>query len=277
MAVIEALLADPDIDAIYNPLPNHLHVPWTIKALEAGKHVLCEKPIALTAEEAETLVAARDRSGKHVLEAFMVRQHPQWQRARALVQQGHIGEPSVVQVMFSYFNPDPANIRNQADIGGGALYDIGCYAIVVARYLFGAEPLRAVSLVDRDPGMKIDRISSGLVDFPDGRQLVFTCGTQLMRHQKVHMFGTEGRIEIDSPSMRPRASPAASSWKLRTAEMDHGSSRLNRAIVHFQGDEAARVFLGEITPPFPIEDGVRNMRVLDALYRSGETGAWEKV
>jgi predicted dehydrogenase len=274
----EELLADPTIDAIYNPLPNHLHVPWTIKALDAGKHVLCEKPIALTAQEAETLIAARDRSGKQVLEAFMVRQHPQWQRARALVQQGRIGKPRAVQVMFSYFNPDPDNIRNQVDIGGGALYDIGCYAIVAARFLFGAEPVRAVSLIDRDPVMKIDRISSGLVDFPGGRQLAFTCGMQLMRYQRVHLFGTEGRIEIEIPFN----APPCKSGRLfvETANAGNGPEHIETEPCDqymLQGDEAARVFLGEIPAPFPIEDGVKNMRVLDALYRSGETGAWEKV
>ena len=165
----------------------------------------------------------------------MVRQHPQWQRARALVQQGHIGEPSVVQVMFSCFHPDPAKFPNQADIGGGALNDIGCYAIVAARYLFGAEPLRAVSLVDRDPGMKIDRISSGLVDFLDGRQLVFTCGMQLMRYQRCICSAPRGGLKNEIPFNAPPGKPAASSLKRRTAEMDHGSLRLNRASVHSAG------------------------------------------
>ena len=156
----EALLADPTIEAIYNPLPNELHVPWTLRALEAGKHVLCEKPIALTAKEARTLTAAAKASGKHIAEAFMVRFHPQWQRAKEIAQSGEIGEPRAIQTFFSYYLTDPANIRNKPP-GGGALYDIGCYAVLTARYIFGAEPLRVVGAIDRDPAMGTDRLSSG--------------------------------------------------------------------------------------------------------------------
>ena len=273
----EELLADPSIDAIYNPLPNHLHVPWTIKALEAGKHVLCEKPIGLTAREAEALIEARDRSGKQVLEAFMIRHHPQWLLTRSLVQEGRIGEPKAVVVTFSYHNPDPTNVRNQVDIGGGALYDIGCYAVVAARFLFGTEPHRAVSLIDRDPVMKVDRISSGLVDFSGGRQLVFTCAMQLMQYQKVHIVGTTGRIEIEIPFNAPAGEPGrifVDSGQSGGPEVMETESCDQYTI---QGDEAARVFLGEIPAPYPIEDAVQNMRVLDALYRSGETAAWERV
>ena len=276
----EALLADPGIDAIYNPLPNHLHVPWTIKALEAGKHVLCEKPIGLTAQEAEALIEARDRSGKHVLEAFMVRQHPQWAKACALAQGGRIGEARAIQTSFAYFNPDPANIRNQPDIGGGALYDIGCYAILAARFLFGTEPQRAVALVDRDPVMKVDRLTSGLVDFPDGRQLVFLCATQLSRYQKLHIFGTNGRIDIEVPFNPPPGRLA----RLRVDDGAGGDGFEIETIdtepcdqYTLQGDEAARVFLGEIPAPYPIEDAIRNMRVLDALFRSRESNRWEIV
>ena len=164
----EALLADPDIEAIYNPLPNHLHVPWTIRALEAGKHVLCEKPIALDTEEARTLLAARDRSGLIVAEAFMVRYTPWWQRVRALTREGRLGRIAAIQTAFSYFLDDPANIRNDPTIGGGGLMDIGCYAIATARYIFGAEPLRVASLIERDPSMGTDRLTSAVLQFPDG-------------------------------------------------------------------------------------------------------------
>src|SRR5450755_38233 len=164
----EALLDDPEIEAIYNPLPNHLHVEWTVKALDAGKHVLCEKPIGLSAAEAQAIVAARDRSGMRVVEAFMVRFHPQWHRVRALVQGGRIGSVRAIQSAFVFSVLDPKNVRNRADIGGGALYDVGCYPIVTARYLFGTEPQRAIALVDRDPDLAVDRVTSGLLSFPGG-------------------------------------------------------------------------------------------------------------
>jgi predicted dehydrogenase len=192
----EEILADAAIDAVYIPLPNHLHVPWALKALEAGKHVLCEKPIGLSAEEARALIDARDRSGRQVLEAFMVRQHPQWLRVQNLVRGGRIGDVRLVQTTMSFFNNDPNNVRNRADIGGGALYDIGCYAVLLARFVFGVEPTRDISLIDRDPNLRTDRLTSGIVDFGHGRQLCFSCSTQLIRHQHVQIFGTAGRIEV---------------------------------------------------------------------------------
>src|SRR5579885_1549500 len=198
----EALLEDPEIEAVYNPLPNHLHVPLTIAAAKAGKHVLCEKPIAITAAEAEKLRALpRDRL---VAEAFMVRHHPQWQEVRKRAAAGAIGEVQAIQVFFSYFNVDPENVRNQADIGGGALLDIGCYPVVVARYIFGAEPRRAVALIERDPRFGTDRLTSGIVDFGSGRRLDFTVSTQSVPHQRVDVIGTRGRIEVPIPFNAPQ-------------------------------------------------------------------------
>src|SRR4051794_10564527 len=148
----EALLADPDVDAVYNPLPNHLHVPWTIRALEAGKHVLCEKPIGLSSSQAGELVAAAARHPHlKVLEAFMYRHHPQWRRAKAIVAAGGVGELRTINSFFSYFNDDPTNIRNMADIGGGSLMDIGCYNISPSCFIFEAEPARIMGIVERDP------------------------------------------------------------------------------------------------------------------------------
>src|SRR5580698_4537300 len=169
----EELLADPEIEAIYNPLPNHLHVPWSIKAAEAGKHVLCEKPLSMTVAEAKTLLAAQKRAGVKMGEAFMVRTHPQWLRARELVQSGKIGELKAISGAFSYFNRDPANVRNMADIGGGAMMDIGCYPITTSRFIFGEEPTRVVGLIERDPEFQTDRIASAMLDFPSG-QAIFT-------------------------------------------------------------------------------------------------------
>jgi predicted dehydrogenase len=274
----EELLADPAIEAVYNPLPNHLHVPWTLKAAEAGKHVLCEKPIALTAEEAGRLRAV---SGKvRLMEAFMVRFHPQWLRARELVGQGRIGTLRAVQVFFSYFNDDPANIRNRAEIGGGALYDVGCYPIVAGRILFGAEPQRALALVDRDPRFGTDRTTSALLDFGEGRHLVFTASTQCAPYQRAQICGTRGRIEIEIPFNAP---PGRSTRIL----IDDGTALDGSAIVAealpacdqyaLQGDAFSRAVCGEIELPYGVEDAVRNMSAIDALFRSEKSGRWEAV
>jgi len=275
----EELLADPDIEAVYNPLPNHLHVPISIRAAEAGKHVLCEKPIALTAEEAQSLIAVRDRTGVRIEEAFMVRHHPQWRRARELVREGRIGRLRAIQAFFSYNNPDPANIRNMADIGGGGIYDIGCYPVVTARFLFEAEPTRVVALVERDPVMKTDRLASAVLEFPEGHA-TFTCSTQLIPFQRVQILGTAGRIEVRVPFNTPPAEP---SHLLLDAEGRVGDA----AAVHeefaavdqytLQGDAFSEGIRTGTPPEFPLEDSVRNMRVIDALFRSGASGSWEAV
>jgi predicted dehydrogenase len=202
----EALLADPEIEAVYNPLPNHLHVPWSIKAAEAGKHVLCEKPISLTVKEAQSLLAVRDRCGVKIGEAFMVKTHPQWLRARELIRQGAIGELRAIMGAFSYFNRDPKNVRNVAEWGGGGLLDIGCYPITTSRFMFGEEPKRVAGLVERDPDFHVDRLTSAILDFPSG-QSVFTCSTQLVYYQRMQFFGTKGRIEIKIPFRRPQQDP----------------------------------------------------------------------
>ena len=202
----DELLADPGIDAVYNPLPNELHVPWTKKALKAGKHVLCEKPIGLDANEARSLMEARERAGKLVAEAFMVRYHPQWRRARELVGAGAIGAVGAIQTFFSYRLLDPENVRNRPP-GGGGLYDIGCYAIVTARYIFGAEPTRVVATLDRDPKFLTDRLVSAILEFPGGRHLTFSAATQLSGHQRVTIVGDAGRIEVAIPFNAPPDRP----------------------------------------------------------------------
>jgi predicted dehydrogenase len=202
----EELIADPTIDAIYNPLPNQLHVPWTIKAAEAGKHVLCEKPISLTVAEAESLLIVRERTGVKIGEAFMIRSHSQWLRTKALIDAGRIGKLRCVVGCFSYFNVDPANIRNKVESGGGALYDIGCYCIQASRYAFGAEPTRVVGCIDRDPQMHTDRLTSAILEFQSG-QAIFTCSTQMVPYQRVQFLGTKGRIEIEIPFNAPMDRP----------------------------------------------------------------------
>jgi predicted dehydrogenase len=273
------LLADPAIEAVYNPLPNHLHVPLSIEAAAAGKHVLCEKPIALSAAEAEKLIAARDRAGILIQEAFMVRYHPQWRRARELVRTGRIGQLRVVQGSFSYMNLDPANVRNQAGIGGGGLYDIGVYPIVTARFLFGAEPTRVAAQIERDPDFQTDRLTIALLSFPEG-QALFVCSTQLVPYQRMQIFGTEGRIEVEIPFNAPPDQPCR-------IFVDDGSRLADASAVPetfevvdqygLQGDVFARA-IREGTPlEFPLEDSVRNMRVVDAIFRAADSGSWESV
>jgi predicted dehydrogenase len=272
----EALLADPEIEAIYNPLPNHLHVPLTLQALAAGKHVLCEKPFALTAAEAASVSGA---AGKLlVMEAFMVRFHPQWIRVRELVRAGTIGVPRAVQVFFSYYNDDPANIRNRADIGGGALYDIGCYAIVAGRWLFEAEPQRVVALIDRDPVLQTDRTTSGLLDFGAGRRLDFTVSTQCQRYQRLNIVGTLGRIEILIPFNAPQGET--------TRILVDTEGRVDGAGVRtetlpesdqytLQGEAFSRAVRGEAALPWGVDDAVQNLRIIEALLRSETSGRWE--
>ena len=274
----EELLADPEIEAIYNPLPNHLHVPLTLKAAAAGKHVLCEKPLALTAGEAGQL---RSAAGKvHIMEAFMMRFHPQWLRVRELVRSAKIGELRAVQVFFSYYNDDPTNIRNQPGIGGGALYDIGCYGIVSGRFLFDTEPRRAVALVDRDPTLATDRTTSALVDFGQGRQLSFTVSTQCTLYQRVQICGTRGRIEIQIPFNAPQG-------EATRIFIDDGSSLDGTSIATevldpcdqytLETEAFSRAVRGEIPLPYGLEDALMNMRVIDAIFRSEKSGRFEEV
>ena len=273
----EELLDDPDIEAVYNPLPNELHVPWTIKALEAGKHVLCEKPIALNANEARQLIDARQQSGRLVAEAFMVRLHPQWRRARELVATGAIGAPGAIQTFFSYRLLDPTNVRNIPP-GGGALYDIGCYAILTARYIFGVEPARVVAVVDRDPNFGTDRLVSAILEFPGARHLTFSVATQLSAHQRVTIVGDKGRIEVEIPFNAPPDRPTKITIDTG-ADLFGGGARIEAFPVcdqyTLQGDAFSRAVLDQTPLEYPLEDAVLNMRVIDALFRSAERGSWE--
>jgi predicted dehydrogenase len=275
----EALLEDPEIEAVYNPLPNHLHVPLSIAAAEAGKHVLCEKPIALSAEEAMRLIAVRNRTGVKIQEAFMVRCHPQWIRARELVQSGSIGTLRVVQGSFSYMNRDPANVRNQADIGGGGLYDIGCYPIVGSRFLFAAEPIRVASLIEHDPHFATDRLASVLLQFRAGQALFF-CSTQLVPYQRMQIFGSDGRIDIEIPFNAPPDRPCRIFVDDGSALGDGSAVAEIFDVVNqytLQGDRFAEAIRNDTPPDFPLEDSVLNMKVLDAVFRAGRSGRFEAV
>jgi predicted dehydrogenase len=267
----EALLADPDIDAVYNPLPNHLHVPWSIRAAGAGKHVLCEKPIALSTAEARELIRARDAHGVKIGEAFMVRTHPQWLRACELAQSGRIGELIVVSGIFSYSLTDPSNIRNVAEWGGGGLMDIGCYPITTSRMLFGTEPVRVAGLIERDPVMKVDRRTSAMLEFPGGRQCVFTVSTQMVPYQRMHLLGTTGRIEIEIPFNAPPDRPT------RLFVNDEVEEFAVCDQYTIQGDLFSRAILEGGDVPVSLEDALKNMQVIEAIFRAAETGRWEKL
>jgi predicted dehydrogenase len=274
----EALLADPEMEAIYNPLPNHLHVPWSIKAAEAGKHVLCEKPLSLSVAEAKTLLAVRERTGVKIGEAFMVKTHPQWLRTRELIRKGVIGDLRTIVGMFSYFNRDPANVRNKAEWGGGGMMDIGCYPITTSRFIFGEEPVRVAGLIERDPDFKTDRVASAILEFPSG-QAVFTCSTQLVPYQRMQFLGTKGRIEIKIPFNAPNDRPCE-------LLIDDGCDVFGGGIAAemiptcdqytVQGDAFSMAIREGGEVPVPLEDAIANMAVIEAVFRAGESGRWER-
>ncbi len=273
----EELLADPNVDAIYNPLPNQLHVPWTKKAAEAGKHVLCEKPLSMTVAEAKTLFDVRARTGVKIGEAFMIRSFHQWLRVRELLDEGRVGELRSVAGFFSYFNTNAGNIRNRVETGGGAVYDIGCYCIQAARYAFSQEPTRVVATLDRDPQMGTDRLSSAILEFPSGHA-IFTCSTQLIPYQRVNFFGTRGRIEIEIPFNAPIDRPTRlvidSTGDLTGSGIATESFPTGDQYT-LQGDAFAKAVFEDTEVAVPLEDSIGNMAVIDAIFRSGESGSWE--
>jgi predicted dehydrogenase len=273
----EELLGDPGVEAVYNPLPNHLHVPWSIRAAEAGKHVLCEKPIALSATEARALLGARDRTGVKIGEAFMVRAHPQWAKVRELIDAGRIGDMRLVVGHFSYYRRDFTDIRSKLDFGGGALMDIGCYPVMLSRWLFNAEPIEVSAQIERDPEMKVDCLVSGLLRFEKG-QASFTCSGQLIPHQRMNVFGTRARIEVEIP-FNPPPDTAARIY------VDGGGDLAGRdretielPIVDqytLQGDRFSKAIRGVGDVPVGLDDAILNMAAIDALFRSAETRRWE--
>jgi predicted dehydrogenase len=251
-------------------MPNHLHVPWSIKALEAGKHVLCEKPIGLNAADAQRLLDASKKHSKlKVMEGFMYRHHPQWQRAKRLVKENKIGELRTIHSFFSYFNADAGNIRNKSDIGGGGLMDIGCYNISLSRFIFESEPQRVFGVLENDPVFKTDRITSGILDFGNGTS-TFTCSTQLTPYQRVNIFGTEGRIEIEIPFNAPPDLPCKM-WHQYGDKIEEIEFEVCDQYT-IQGDLFSQAVLNDTPVPTPLEDAVANMKVIDAVFESGRIG-----
>jgi predicted dehydrogenase len=271
----EELLRDGEVEAIYNPLPNHLHVPWSIKAAEAGKHVLCEKPISVNVAEAQKLLAARERTGVKIGEAFMVKTHPQWLRAREIIRSGAIGELRSAICIFSYFNRNPANVRHKVEWGGGGLLDIGCYPITMSRFIFGEEPVRVAGALERDPDFGTDRLASAILEFSSGQQSVFSCGTQTAFYQRMHFLGTAGRVEIEIPWNAPNDRPC----RIFVGDVMGAVKEEEFPVVDqymIQGDEFSRAIRGEREVPVPLEDAIGNMAVIEAVFRAAESGRWEK-
>jgi predicted dehydrogenase len=271
----EEMLEDPEIEAIYNPLPNHLHVRMTLAAARAGKHVLCEKPIAITARSAASLRGVSNKT--YIAEAFMVRHALQWIDARKRVNKGEIGEVRAIQVMFSYSNRDPKNVRNMADIGGGGMLDIGCYPITIARYIFGSDPIRAAATIDFDPKFKTDRLAGGMLEFSNGRHLTFTISTQLAPYQRVHIMGTKGRIEIEIPFNAPPDKP--NRLFVQGMEMNEGTWHSFPVSDQYQlqAESFGRVIRKKEKLVWGVDDALTNMRIIDALFKSGKNGRFEKV
>lgn len=273
----DALLADPEIDAVYIALPNHKHAAWSIRAAEAGKHVLCEKPIACQAADVENIIHARDRYGIQAGEAFMVASHPQWLLARELIQSGRIGEPRAIQTAFGFLLSHPANIRNVVQYGGGTLFDIGCYPVFCSRFVLGREPRRVFCNMEYDPESGVDRLTSGTLDFGEV-QSSFVCSLQVAPHQHMVFLGTKGRVELEIPFNAPADRPAR-------VVIDDGRDLVGGGAVstempvcdqyalEFDAFSEAILKGGEV--PVTLENALGNMKVLDALRRSADSGMWE--
>ena len=262
----EKLLADPQIDAIYIPLPNHLHVEWAIKSLEAGKHVLCEKPVGLSLKEAQQLLqAAQGKPQLKIMEAFMYRFHPQWQQAKRLVDENTIGELKTIQSFFSYYNTDPANIRNKKETGGGGMMDIGCYCISLSRFIFDKEPLVVSGIVEYDPVLQTDRLASGMLEFSNGTA-TFTCSTQLTPYQRVNIVGTLARIEIEIPFNAPTDKPTRMWLHTKDGSEEIVFDTIDQYTI--QCDLFSKAILNNEPAPTPLEDAVNNMKVIEAVFES---------
>lgn len=264
----EELLADPEIEAVYNPLPNHLHIPWTIKALEAGKHVLCEKPIAITADEASALLKTMKKYPElKVMEAFMYRFHPQWEKVKEVMKSGDIGDVYAINSVFTYHNVDPDNVRNKADIGGGGILDIGCYCINLSRFLFEGEPIKVKSHLDFDPEFKTDRVASGILEFEQGVSNFF-CSTQIEHHQRATIYGTKGYMELNIPFNAPNEHTR----KLWIHKGDQPETIIFDTCDQYtlQGDAFSKAVIEDTEVPTPISDAIANMRVIDQVFQQSK-------
>lgn len=274
----EELLNDPEIVAIYIPLPNHLHYEWTKKALQKGKHVLCEKPMTLRTKEIKELIEIRDRNSLVVGEAFMVHTHPQWIDVLERIRKGELGTLRCIQGFFSYHKTDPENIRNIFEYGGGAMWDIGCYPVHISRYVFGEEPVRVLSLVDRDPQMKIDRLVSVILDFPSG-QSTFTVSTQLVPFQTMVFHGEKKKLEVDIPFNAPNDQKC----RIIVDEGDLFGSDRNELLYDIcdqytiQGELFSKAILKDSEVPVSLENAMHNVKVIESIFKSEQVKSWVEI
>ncbi len=270
----DELLNDSDIDAIFNPLPNHMHKEWIYKSIDAKKHVLCEKPIAMNTTETEEIISYVNGSGLSVMEAFMIRFHPKWQKAKALVDNGYIGRVSHIHTVFSYNNQDPANIRNILETGGGALLDIGCYAINTARYILGKAPERVISMIDKHPEFQTDMTTSAILDYGGVRSL-FTVSTAVYPQQQVKIFGTEGTVTVTIPFNDVSEIPGIILFENGETSMEIEVAPVNQYRLMFEA--FAKSITDNVEVPFPLSDSLLNMRTIDAVFKSSVTGKWVNI
>jgi len=274
----EELLADPNVDAIYNPLPNNMHLEWNVKIMEAGKHLLCENPLGLNAAEVEEMIRVRDRCAVKAGEAFMVKSHPQWHETRERIHRGEIGEPCLLQSAFTYYNVDPRNIRNIPAMGGGGMWDIGCYCVTMSRYVFEAEPLRVVATLELDKEFGTDRIGSVIMVFPTG-QAQFFVSTQAALFQRMQILGDKGHMEVRIPFSPPIDQPTHidqdSGNYLPEGITRHEYPTVNQYTL--MGDAFSKAILEDGEVPVSFEDALNNTKVLKAIFQSAESGTWAKV
>ena len=269
----QAMLESPEIDAVYIPLPNHLHLEWILKSLDAGKHVLCEKPLVLKTQDIDAIREKAKEKGRKVGEAFMVKTAPQWLKAKEIIQSGSIGRLKSIHGFFSYFNDDPKNIRNNPAYGGGGLWDIGCYPITLSRFILEEEPLVVFGVAEKDPDFQVDRVFSGLLSFPSCAS-TFTASTQMVPYQRMQFFGTEKMLELQIPFNAPIDAPSLILLHSGSKEDADAEQIIVPASNQYtiQGDAFSRAIMENTDVPVSLQDTLDNTKIILALLESASSG-----